>query len=97
MVILNENSCHCNAMQCIFYEGDKLGADRPLPITVGGTLCMTPASQKGGKKNTLYINEESGMLLFPSAGTLLIVHVIDYFDAKKEHLKIKLTVSSFLY
>ena len=24
----------CNAMQCIFYEGDKLGADRPLPITV---------------------------------------------------------------
>ena len=34
MVILNENSCHCNSMQCIFNEGDKLGADRPLPITV---------------------------------------------------------------
>ena len=34
MVILSENSCHCNAMQCNFNEGDKLGADRPLPITV---------------------------------------------------------------
>ena len=34
MVILSENSCHCNAMQCNFNEGDKLDAHRPLPITV---------------------------------------------------------------
>ena len=32
MVILSENSCHCNAMQCNFNEGDKLDAHRPLPI-----------------------------------------------------------------
>jgi hypothetical protein len=29
------------AMQCIFYEGDKLGADRPLPITVRLGLIIT--------------------------------------------------------
>ena len=34
MVILSEDSCHCNAMQCNFNEGDKLNAHRPLPITV---------------------------------------------------------------
>ena len=33
-VILSENSCHCNELQCILYEGDKLGADIPLPINV---------------------------------------------------------------
>ena len=46
MVILNENSCHCNAMQCIFYEGDKLGADRPLPITVKHTERNTQRDRK---------------------------------------------------
>ena len=42
-----------------------------------------PPSQKGGKKNTLYITEESDTL--------------DYFDAKKDHLKITLAVFSPLY
>jgi hypothetical protein len=34
MVVLSENGCHCNAMQCNFNEGHKLDAHRPLPITV---------------------------------------------------------------
>ena len=45
MVILSENSCHCNAMQCNFNEGDKLDAHRPLPINVDQLVL----SQLGGQ------------------------------------------------
>ena len=55
MVILSENSCHCNAMQCNFNEGDKLGADRPLSITVGvlGKNCLFYKYVPARKKNIL--------------------------------------------
>ena len=45
MVILSENSCHCNAMQCNFNEGDKLDAHRPLPITVYSPQVFLSSSQ----------------------------------------------------
>ena len=39
MVIFSENSCHCNELQCILNEGDKLGADRQ-------SVCSKPNNVK---------------------------------------------------
>ena len=58
---------------------------------------MASPLQKGGKKKTLYVTEESSTLSHPSAGTILIVYASDYFDAKKDHLKITLAVFSPIY
>ena len=52
-VILSENSCHCNELQCILYEGDKLGADIPLPINVRSPLYTDLA----------YVHASGGFLL----------------------------------
>ena len=56
MVILSENSCHCNAMQCTFYEGDKLGADKPLPISVY-RLAIRCTKAKEGAGNTAILGD----------------------------------------
>ena len=57
MVILSENSCHCNAMQCNFNEGDKLDAHRPLPITVNCTRNSTTLEIKSSETGQSIIGE----------------------------------------